>query len=159
MKFATPEIKARMTEYEEEQTEFSVLSVAKDPMADLKTRFLSNLRSLSVIREKFLHNSSEWTNLSDSAIQLPNVTDQDLNKTNVPDMILGLESPEDGRKHWESLVHDQTQIKMAIAESQLSHYADEDYAAERRHDYGSAVHTWVRLLTKKKLIRMLAQEI
>ncbi|EDN07006.1 hypothetical protein I7I51_05735 [Histoplasma capsulatum] len=36
-----------------------------------------------------------------------------------------------------------------ISEEEQSHRADEDYATARRHDYGPAVHTWVRLLARE----------
>ncbi|KAI2816460.1 hypothetical protein CBS63078_6224 [Aspergillus niger] len=55
-----PDIRTRMEAYEEDQIEFSILSVARDPLPELVDQLATNVKSLEIIQERLssIHESS-----------------------------------------------------------------------------------------------------
>ncbi|PGH16085.1 hypothetical protein AJ80_05300 [Polytolypa hystricis UAMH7299] len=162
---AKPEIVSRMTEYEEDQIEFSILSVAKDPIIDLTANLAGNVKSLLAI-DTVSDGTANSDPPDDATIYAPdlslNLTLQALNDTIVSEdnmMSYRSATPDELAAHRERLVRQQAELRAAIKEEQQSRRADDEYAAARKHDYGPAVNTWVRLLARKGLVEILAESL
>ncbi|OAX80376.1 hypothetical protein ACJ72_05296 [Emergomyces africanus] len=171
---AKPEIISRMAEYEDGQIEFSILGLVKDPLIDLKAQLATNIKCIVTIDEQLSTLRSSIPDLGG----ITATTNCDSSSTG-HDPFVGIEReamvradvPEDLRTKYktatvdeltayrEELINSQKDVRILISEEEQSHHADEDYAAARRHDYGPAVHTWVRLLARKKVIEGLVEEI
>ncbi|EFR02774.1 ubiquitin carboxyl-terminal hydrolase [Nannizzia gypsea CBS 118893] len=160
---ATKEIQTRMADYEEEEIEFSILSLSKDPMTVYLADLASNVKALQHINSRL----SELGENCDEA-------DQENATLDGPDAQYGLtldilelalvpselaEATENGSKahdlnslarQRQALVEQQRLLRTQIKDEQRSRQMELDYARSRRHDYNAAVHCWTRLLARKR---------
>ncbi len=161
-----------MATYEEDQIEFSILSLVKDPIIDLTTKLASNVKSLSVINKRLANFGIPVTELNgldhdasssyDATIQGPDLafdlTQEVIDQITLPENIITAcktgTSDELGTCR-QDLIRSQRDIRAAIKEEQQARRADEDHAAGRRHDYGPAVHTWAGILARKNMFQEL----
>ncbi|EAU31116.1 conserved hypothetical protein [Aspergillus terreus NIH2624] len=168
LELVRPNIITRMAEYEEGQIQFSILSLARDPLPDLVKKLAINVRSLELLNQRI---GSERERGSDLGFAEPLLENTLLG----PDASYGLEldqidqatvAPEEVETYQKCSVEEaiqarkqlalaQASLRVSIREEQQSHQADEDYAAGRRYDYGPAVRTWVRFLARKRKIEEL----
>lgn len=162
-----PEIQSRMAEYEEGQIEFSILGLVKDPITTLASELAMNVKKIAAINEQSCSSQvPQKVDSSDHDI----VTGPDPSLHLTPTLLDEVIVPEDDLEKYktapkedllglqEILVDAQKSIRASIKEEQQARHADEDYANKRRHDYGPAVHTWVRALARKGLLEPLAKE-
>ncbi|PYH63915.1 ubiquitin C-terminal hydrolase 37 [Aspergillus vadensis CBS 113365] len=162
-----PDIRARMEAYEEDQIEFSILSVARDPLPELVNQLAANVRSLEIIQERL-------TSIPESSAGLESTLADSIYENTIlgPDEGYALTrktidqvtiherqereyqtcSVEELNHHRQRLGHAQQELRAAIREEQQSQQTDEDYAEGRRYDYGPAIRTWLRFLARKRLI-------
>ncbi|KAL1958473.1 hypothetical protein VTO42DRAFT_4337 [Malbranchea cinnamomea] len=172
LKVARPDILARMAAYEEDQIEFSILSLVREPLLDLVPRLASNVKSILAIDERL-------SAMGIAEAEIKAATDGDDGTLYGPDgsfdltqeTLDGASVPEDESSRYEAatreellgyrreLVEAQRGLRASIKEEQQSYRADEDYAASRRHDYGPAIHQWIKTLARKGLLQTLVQEI
>lgn len=158
-----PNILTRMEEYEEDQIEFSILSLGRDPLLGLTEKLAVNVKSLEVINKRL----GDMTNYETAAAD-----DTEDNTILEPDASLSLsreaidhaEIPPDQKEAYEScspeelnqwrqkLSEEQQELRAAIREEQQSKNADDDYAAGRRYNYGSTVSKWVGILARKGVL-------
>lgn len=172
---AKPEILARMASYEEDQIEFSILGLVKDPMIDLVANLAQNVKELLVVKERL--------NAAASSVEKPVTASDDTKPLDgtllgsdgsfnlAPDDIdqaevsldkmerYSTESTEELRSYEEQLMHKQKELRASVKEEQQSQNADEEHAAGRKHDYACAVHRWVSLLARKRKIEELVNEV
>ncbi|EER37749.1 ubiquitin carboxyl-terminal hydrolase [Histoplasma capsulatum var. duboisii H88] len=171
---AKPEIISRMAEYEEGQIEFSILGLVKDPLIDLRAQLATNIKCVATIDEQLSALGISLPDLDGTAATINensngighdpfiNIEREEVERADVPgDLRTKYKSatPDELAGYREELVGAQKNIRIMISEEEQSHRADEDYAAARRHDYGPAVHTWVRLLARKQVIEKLVEEV
>lgn len=161
-----------MATYEEDQIEFSILSLVKDPIIDLTTQLALNVKSLSVITEQLASlsvpatelNSLNWDASSsyDATIHGPDLafglTQEVIDQVNMPEDIITVCKA--GKSdalgiYRQKLMTSQKDIRASIKEEQQARRADEEHAAGRRHDYGPAVHKWAGILARKKMFQEL----
>ncbi|RDH27634.1 ubiquitin carboxyl-terminal hydrolase [Aspergillus welwitschiae] len=162
-----PDIRTRMEAYEEDQIEFSILSVARDPLPELVDQLATNVKSLEIIQERLssIHESSidlESTladSVSENTILGPDesytLTRETIDQVTVhktQEREYQTCSVEELVHHRQRLGHAQQDLRAAIREEQQSQQVDEDYAEGRRYDYGPAIRTWLRFLARKRLI-------
>ena len=175
MDLAKPEIFSRMAAYEEDQIEFSILGLVKDPLVDLTSHLARNVKYLSAIDEQLsalgllvAHRSAPRSNASayDTTIYGPDLaldlTQKQIDLVDIPEDIIAMckdGTSDELRRYQQELIGKQQEIQESIKEEQQARRADEDHAASRRHDYGPAVHTWVRLLARKKMVEELLGEM
>lgn len=163
-----------MAEYEEGQIEFSILGLVKDPLIDLKAQLATNIKCIATIDEQLSTFSASLPDPGDTAATVNgngnhighdpfiNIEREAVERADVPEDLktkYKYATPDELAGYREELISAQKDIRIMIGEEEQSHRADEDYAAARRHDYGPAVHTWVRLLARKKVIEGLVEEI
>lgn len=163
-----------MAEYEEGQIEFSILGLVKDPLIDLRTQLATNIKCVATIDEQLSALGISLPDLDGTAATINensngighdpfiNIEREEVERADVPgDLRTKYKSatPDELAGYREELVGAQKNIRIMISEEEQSHRADEDYATARRHDYGPAVHTWVRLLARKQVIEKLVEEV
>lgn len=161
LEIAKPNILDRMAAYEEDQIEFSILGLVKDPLTDLVQRLAVNVKSLEMIKGR-LKQVPEL----ESILSEPNdtVTGPDLSfeltRTAI-DLAISPAITDHSNKQlqqdWQKLSDDQRQLSIRIREEQQLHRADEDHATGRRYDYGPAIQTWLQFLARKQKLEDLLQ--
>jgi ubiquitin carboxyl-terminal hydrolase L5 len=166
---AKPDIRARMTEYEEDQIEFSVLGLVHDPILNHIKDLALNIRCLRAVTERLGdvspsadHSASPLKDAIFGPAPSLGLTQDDLDNADVP-----LDLADRCQKCTlqelvalqQSLVGSQRKVADLVLEELQSHQADDDHAAGRRHDYGPAVRTWIRLLTRKGVIQHLLNDL
>lgn len=163
-----PNILTRMAEYEEDQIEFSILSLAKDPLVDLTSRLAANVKCLETIQQCIETHEEDSSKHELAASVLENtilVPDDSygLTRDGIDNAVVTAEQMEEYRdctidgliQHLEKLSKTQIELRATIKEEQQSRQADEDYALGRRYDYGPAVRLWVRFLARKRMLESL----
>lgn len=160
-----------MTEYEEDQIEFSILSLVRDPLVDLVPRLASNVKSVSAVDKRLSALGIAETEFKgdasdDGIIYGPDgsfdLTSEMLDNGTVPDADMSRYQSATGEEllqYRQDIINAQRETRAAIKEEQQSYRADEDYAASRRHDYGPAIQKWVKTLARKGLVETLVQDI
>ncbi|KAL4923277.1 ubiquitin C-terminal hydrolase 37 [Aspergillus undulatus] len=173
LELVKPNIRARMEAYEEDQIEFSILSLARDPLPDLISQLAVNIKQLQSISRTITAGKQREIGadpqtmafLSDNALLGPDasyeVTERVLEEAAVPvskqEENIGC-SADELVKQGIDLGRAQLELRAAIREEQQSRRADEEYAAGRRYDYGPAIRTWLRLLARKQVIEDLVSK-
>jgi ubiquitin carboxyl-terminal hydrolase L5 len=160
-----------MAEYEEDQIEFSILSLVQDPIVEHIGELALNVKRLIKLKELLTGNQDviqvagqHGANLDDimSGPALAfGLTQEDIDLAKIPD-----EQEERYRTYslerlaleQRNLCASQHAIKASIQEELQSRQRDDDYAAGRRHDYTPAVYSWARILARKGVIRDLVSE-
>jgi ubiquitin carboxyl-terminal hydrolase L5 len=151
-----------MTAYEEDQIEFSVLSLVRDPLKDYTEQLVRNVRGLQSIRHRL--NESQLEDIK-AVLGTPDFdgvlldTDPALGLTE--ECLMGIEAPETGisgnddnlPQEYVRLVNSQQGIKRLILEEMQLRRDEEAFAEGRRHDCSSAVEFWARALSSKGVVK------
>ncbi|KAH8688890.1 ubiquitin C-terminal hydrolase 37 [Talaromyces proteolyticus] len=160
---------SRIEGYEEDQIEFSVLSLVRDPLRARVEKLALNVRRLQAIRTCFttsLRSSAEET-LGDAPGIVLLGPDTSLGLTQ--DILDLVGDPRDEidtynrcscnelSSEYSRLVVEQQDILMSIREEMQSRQSDDENAEGRRHDYSSAVEYWARALIQKGNLRELIE--
>lgn len=172
---AKPDILERMAGYEEDQIEFSILGLVKDPIIDFVADLAQNVKALQLVKERLdatapsakePNTPTRSTDPLDGTLLGPDwsykLTQNDIDKAEIPsDKMTQYTSgsPDDLRSYQDELANSQKELRRSVKEEQQSNDADEDHAAGRKHDYASAVHRWVSMLARKRKIEELVSEI
>ncbi|KAK1146704.1 hypothetical protein N8T08_002777 [Aspergillus melleus] len=161
-----PNIRTRMEEYEEGQIEFSILSLAKDPLLDLVDRLATNVRYLESVNQRLISSQQGETGLDSalegrlqSAVLGPDetygLTREQIDQAKIPaerEAEYSTYSFQDLAELQQQLADEQQLLRTAVREEQQALQADADYVAGRRYDYGPAVRAWVRSLARKRVL-------
>lgn len=169
MELVKPNILDRMAAYEEDQIEFSILGLVRDPLPDLIERLAVNVKCLEILGQQA--SSQEETDPAisehaptifpgtvlgpDSSLSLARA---DMDRVVVAEPVLSEYqtcSLTRRRELQKELSSSQCELRASIREEQQARWADEDYATGRRFDYGPAVRTWLRCLARKNLVQVL----
>ncbi|KAJ5548652.1 hypothetical protein N7513_005886 [Penicillium frequentans] len=156
LELARPNIAERMAAYEEEQIEFSMLGVVRDPLHDLIQQLAVNVRGLEILNAQLT---------SPATPVLPDAMLSELTETVLgPDPSYGLSREDidaagiseiassEFATELRRLRDVQRQLRGRIREEQQIQRSDEDHATGRRYDYGPAVRTWLRFLARKHML-------
>ncbi|KAJ9359498.1 ubiquitin carboxyl-terminal hydrolase [Paecilomyces variotii] len=167
MDLVKPMILSRMLEYEEDQIEFSILGVVRDPLVDYIAQLAQNVKALQRIDTKLAERGSE----PGSHDSQPNVilgpdaslrlTEADIDNATIPAAEAEeyeLASAENLLLHRQTLVSLQQSIRQSINGELQSHQEEDDYASGRRHDYGPAVRAWIKKLAHRQIIQELVKK-
>jgi ubiquitin carboxyl-terminal hydrolase L5 len=168
LELVKPNILTRMAEYEEDQIEFSILSLAKDPLIDLTAKLAANVKCLELVRE-LIDAHEEGSSTAEPAVSLLENTilgpdaSYALTQDNIDEAVIAADQREGYQAcSIDALIHDlqklsgnQLELRASIKEEQQSNQADDDYAAGRRYDYGPAVRQWARFLARKRMFESL----
>ncbi|GAM43582.1 ubiquitin carboxyl-terminal hydrolase [Talaromyces pinophilus] len=158
----------KMTAYEEDQIEFSVLSLVRDPLKDYTEQLARNVRSLQNIRQRL--NGSQLEDIkavlgTDGFDGVLLDTDPALGLTE--ESLMAVETPESGNgihendlpQEYVRLANSQQGIKTSIQVEMQSRRDEEASVEVRRHDCSSAVEFWARALASKGVVQDILRSI
>ncbi|KAE8348083.1 ubiquitin carboxyl-terminal hydrolase [Aspergillus coremiiformis] len=164
-----PNLITRMTEYEEDQIEFSILSLSKDPLLDLASKLAVNIKCLEVLNQRLatqdpagVHGGLAFASpILENTILGPEES-YDMTREFIDQAIVPVEldkydscSVQEIVEHRQKLCNEQLELRAAIREEQQTQRADDDYAVGRMYDYEPAIRRWVRILARKGKIESL----
>lgn len=165
---AKPDILTRMNEYEEDQIEFSILSLVKDPLPGHVDKLAGNVKHLQAVNKRMMSlkeesSSNPETGATDSidenTVWGPDpsfcLTQETLDDTELPINLKEVYktcSADEINQHRQRLSEEQRDLRAIIRDEQQTQQADEDYATGRRYDYVPAVETWMKFLAQKRAI-------
>ena len=165
-----PVIEARMAEYEEEQTEFAILGLVKDPLESYSPRLASNVKTLVAVTDRLNELQPDWKQFTTdignseataSASALTSFSPgYDLDEKSLGDAALIAGAKEKLRSdiiadlinYRQRLVADQAVIRASIKEEQQSNATDAEQAASWRFDYVCVVQGLLRALIRKDAV-------
>ncbi|KAI2675821.1 hypothetical protein CBS147332_8799 [Penicillium roqueforti] len=170
LELVRPNLQDRMAAYEEEEIEFSILGLVRDPLTDLINDLAVNVRTLEILNERAsslcslsdtldLHESDETVLGPDPSLSL---TREEIDVAVIPQEALDdyqTCSDEKLHEYRQKISRRQRELRLRIREEQLSHRSDYDYAAGRRFDYGLAIRTWLRLLAQKEQLQEMSTPV
>ncbi|KAL1851773.1 hypothetical protein Plec18170_006076 [Paecilomyces lecythidis] len=163
-----PMILSKMLEYEEDQIEFSILGVVRDPLVDCLGQLAQNVKALRKIDAKLAERGSDpvSSDAQRSVILGPEpslrLTETDIDNATIPAAEAEeyeSASPEDLLVHRQTLVSLQESIRLSVNGELQSHQEEDDYASGRRHDYGPAVRAWIKKLARRRVIQDLVEKL
>lgn len=170
LEVARPNILDRMYAYAEENIEFSILGLVRDPLPDLIQQLAVNVRSLEILNERLMSLEDGAPETEATLLALKEtvlgpdpslaLTRADIDAAVVPDAIQAESQnslSEQLRQRQRGLTTAQRELRGRIREQQQTQRADEDHATGRRYDYGPAIRTWLRFLARRQLIAELLQ--
>lgn len=154
-----------MAEYEEDQIEFSILSLVKDPLIDLTDELAANVKCLELViglidaHKEASSTAEPVASLLENTIVGPQPS-YALTQECIDRAVIAAGQREEYQacsvhaliQHLERLSASQLGLRTTIKEEQQSNQADDDYAAGRRYDYGPAVRLWIRFLARKRML-------
>jgi len=171
LSLAKPEIEARMAEYEEDQIEFGLLGIVQDPLLGLREALAVNVKALGAVSERLDVLMPDWKDFVPSEGPTPE------GLLLGPDQAYGLDQddieaaplyPATENKlsaggpvlvgFRQELITAQARLRANIVEEEQSARSDDERAANRRYDYGPIIQEWVRMLSRKGVIKDLVQE-
>ncbi|KAF2459662.1 ubiquitin carboxyl-terminal hydrolase [Lineolata rhizophorae] len=161
----------KMAAYEQEEIEFNLMSLVKDPVTTLREELAANICSLRKVEKTLDDTDAEWKNFT---------TDSDDDVVRGPDLALGVFASliEDSNipaavekkvaidesmsglldvRH--DLINQQAKVKIAIRDEAESARADTRKALERRCDFGPMIHKWVGYLAENGVLRELVETV
>ncbi|GAD99852.1 ubiquitin carboxyl-terminal hydrolase, family 1 protein [Paecilomyces variotii No. 5] len=161
-----PMVLSRMLEYEEDQIEFSILGVVRDPLVDHIGQLAQNVKALRIIDAKLAERGPPVSNNTQPSVILGPEPSLRLAETDIDNATIPAAeaeqyesaSPEDLLLHRQTLVSLQQSIKQSINGELQSHQEEDDYASGRRHDYGPAVRAWIKKLARRHIIQDLVEK-
>ena len=154
-----------MAQYEEGQLEFSILSLARNPLLNLVPKLAENVKSISNLSSRLDELRSDWRNFDIASInsEASNVlvgpdagyglTQEDLDRTELPEHAAELctsEVAEDIVAKRQQLVMAQAELRCCIKEEQQAVRSDEERASARKCDYGARMQEFVRKVKTKR---------
>lgn len=158
-----PNIITRMAGYEEDQIEFSILGVVRDPLLDLIDKLAVNVKCLEMVNGRLGTNAETSSEPAFENAVLGPDSSFDLTREAIDNAKISADEEEMYQacsidelvQHRQKLSIAQQELRAAIREEQQSHRADDDYATGRRYDYGPAVRCWIQFLARKRVIENL----
>ena len=162
-----------MAEYEEEQIEFAILGLVKDPLIGHVAALAINIKSIIALERHLDNTKPDWKDflayslategaLTEGVLINPdpdyNIDQATLDQATIlssVDKTLQSDMLSDIIACRQDLVTEQTGLRMAIKEQQQSRRADEERAANRRHDHGPLVRKLLDILEHKHALKPL----
>ena len=169
---ARPDIMARMVQAEENQIEFAILGLVKDPLYTFRSSLAANVKSINALSERMHEIRSKGKALSHNQPQTQGsyanshvlegpdlslgLTQQQIEESALPEPISTLlssssssDSLPDLMIQRTELIAAQTSLKLAIQEEQQSANQEEDRANARRGDMGGKMQTFAQKVKQK----------
>ena len=154
-----------MAQSEEQQIEFVVMSLAKDPLQDLISSLATNVKSIQLVEERVkVLSSKEGTDINSALscseptnfIMGPDpslgLTQMHIGSATVPSEVqewLDNADREQMPPHLESLKAGQRSLSMAVQEELQVRQHEEDHANARRRDVGGLMQKFAQKVKQK----------
>lgn len=164
-----PEIESRMAEYADDQIEFSILSLVKEPLRGLISTLARNVKTVSALATQMQVRTNGTMDMADSCLEsvgggsftqkadpIYRLTQDMIDRADITsaaaDAIQRGEAPE-MMQLWTELMDEQLELKASIREEQTSDDLDQERADSRRFDYGPSLHSIIQILARKKFFK------
>lgn len=154
LSLVVPDLSARMAQYEEDQIEFSILAVVRDPIESLGEQLKGIGKSLRAVESRLDMIKEDWRDYLDKSEDSP-VTEA--NEIYISDDELSAEvlsridtgSSQKLMTYRQELQGEQSAVRAMLRDEETTQQMDREKARERRHDYGPLIHQWLRMLAEK----------
>ena len=163
---AKPDIEACMSEYEEGQIEFAILSLVRDPLLDLLPALATNIRGIQALaahldgitakKEKDELTGHQEVPMNDDTLTGPDLniglTQDAIEQAQAPSSIesaLGSHVVSTIRLCQQELCVAQIRLRALIRDECEAKHSDEEKANARRHDYGPLALKLAQILARK----------
>lgn len=154
----------RMTGYAEDQIEFSVLSLVRDPILHHVEQLARNVKTLQSLRTRLSESQVEGVKRilgpdDFNSVLLDACPELALTEQCLEDVHLEAESGEGGSEvndlaeRFVQLVRRQHDIRRSILEEMQDREDDCRFSEGKRHDYSDAIERWARALARKARVR------
>ena len=154
-----------MAQYEEGQLEFSILSLARNPLLNLIPKLAENVKSISGLSARLDELKPDWrefdiASINDESSSLLDASDagygltqESTDRAELPEDVARLcasEVVEDIIAKRQQLRTAQAELRFCIKEEQQAIRSDEERAAARKCDYGARMQEFVRRVKTKR---------
>ena len=166
---AKPDIEARMAQYEEDQIEFAILSLIKDPLLDLLSTLATNVKIIAALETRLDKIKPDWrrydtssANGGDGCLNAHLTTadasygleQHDIDDVNISNpasaALLSSENVVDILAFRQELILEQASVRLDIREERQSVEAEDCRAAARRRDLGAQLQQFARKVKIKE---------
>ena len=165
-------LSARMAEYEEDQTEFALLSLVKDPLPQNRLELAENVKCMKLVDERLeeLNRNNELSaepiprasNGTSTSLTFYGLCEADVEQSIVSSdftEILKLASSSSDLNHLkDDLKKTQSSLKSAILDETQAWSTDMEKASHRRHDYSPLIESWLQMLIDNEEIKGLVDQ-
>lgn len=155
-------IESRMSRYSDDEIDFAILGIVQDPLQSRIADLAVNINALQQITSR-LHDmgvTGKGTQQDQDTLDGPDaslgITPDVLQKAELMPTLKDLLASglvDDLKQEEEALASAQTGLRQAVRDEQHLHDDDSTKARNRRHDYGDAIHHWIKFLVHKEAIR------
>ncbi|KAI9787743.1 MAG: hypothetical protein M1839_000275 [Geoglossum umbratile] len=172
---ATPVIQEMMMEYANDEEQFVLLAVVQDPLKNLRPQLAENVAALNKANKRLGEIMPDWREsanqsrvdeFGDGAIHGPDAgygisaeMIQNPVLSGAATATLGSDDAEKLMAFREELIQQQTTIRFEIRSEEQTQAEEAEKAASRRHDYGAAIQTWLKMLFRKGQLKPLLEEL
>ncbi|KAF4307917.1 Peptidase C12 ubiquitin carboxyl-terminal hydrolase 1 [Botryosphaeria dothidea] len=173
LEVVAPNLQARMAQYEEGQIEFGLLALVRDPLIEHRQYLAQNIKLIRTCEDRLSKINPEWKSFAvtedgagDSVLSGPSsehsITIADILQAKIPEATEKRISVDDDIMTLIDLrqktITEQAGLRAAIRDEENAAAGDKEKAESRRHDYGPAIQTWLRLLAEEGVLKDLIQE-
>ncbi|MCJ1477144.1 hypothetical protein MMC13_005815 [Lambiella insularis] len=168
-----PDLEARMTEYNDEQIDFAILSVVQDPLVRLVRDLACNVKCIQILDSHLDDRRPDWRNndapanaegaiVATHTLTGPNIH-YELDELAVNHVLLrhdiqcrlATDNASELLDIRQSLASEQGLLRASILEEQESDRKDDDKAAACCQDHGPLIRKWLLFLARKGVLKML----
>lgn len=169
---AIPILSAKMAEYEEDQTDFALMSLVKDPLPQYQLELANNMKCIDSVNERLEKQNCE-KNSSAEADGLRSTTNSeildpygickaDIQKSVIPSnfekKLESASSASQLNQLKEDLENAQSSLKSVVLDELQACSMDGEKASHRRHDYGPLIESWLEMLVDNGELRSLIEQ-
>lgn len=174
LEVVAPNLQARMAQYEEGQIEFGLLALARDPLVEQRQRLAENIKLIRTCEDRLSSITPEWKSFAvtedgagdsvlSGASSEHSITIADILQAKIPEATEKRINGDDDIMTLMDLrqkaITEQAGLRAAIRDEENAAAIDREKAEARRHDYGPAIQTWLRMLAEEGVLKDLIQEL
>ncbi|KAI9773443.1 MAG: hypothetical protein M1840_007659 [Geoglossum simile] len=175
LNLATPVIQDMMMEYANDEEQFVLLAVVQDPLKTLRPQLAGNVAALNKANERLDEIKPDWREsttqngadeIGEGAIHGPDTgygisVEMIQNSTfnSATAATLSSDKAEELIAFRGELIQQQLTIRSEIRSEEQTQAEEAEKAASRRHDYGAAIQTWLKVLFCKGQLKPLLEEL
>jgi ubiquitin carboxyl-terminal hydrolase L5 len=171
MSLARPIIEERMLQYEDNQIQFNLLSLCRDPLLTVQDDLSANILAICAVEQQLQLVKPDWKSFvdeqeSDNTLRgldvFYKITPEKLENAKMhPSITEVLNDPAttasqlfDKRKE---LADAQTRLRAAFVEESSNIRHDDQRAMDRRFDYTPLINMWIRMLAENEKLKDLVE--
>jgi len=177
LNIVAPLLTARMIGCAEDQIEFSLMSLVRDPIIGYREDLAVNIKTLQALEARLDTIKPEWKSFTADRTDAESgsdvyplvelsgrfgITSEAIQKAVIPPSIKRKMAVDDDVTTLielrQKIISDQAGLRSHIEGEEQATSMDEQKAAERRHDYGPLIRTWLSMLAKNGVLKELVDQ-